>query len=99
MRRDPLDDLLALQDERDLDEEESAELQSLVDRAGHAIIERGIREIAQTRGEPVEHVRAEIMDAAARSSAVWNALQNDPARMAEEVRAAKERRRTRRKAG
>jgi len=94
-----LDDLRTLRDERDLDEEESAELQSLVDEVGHAIIEQGIQEIAHARGLPAERVRVEIMEAAARSSAAWHALQNNPARMAEEVRAAKERRRARRKAG
>jgi len=93
-----LDDLRALRDERDLDNEESAELQSLVDEAGHAIIERGIQEIAHARGLSTDRVRGEIMEATERSSAAWHALQNDPARMAEEVRAAKERRRARKKA-
>lgn len=93
-----LNDLLALQDERDLDEEESAELQSLVDRAGHAIIERSIREIAQARGEPADRVRAEIMANVNRLSALWAELETNPARMAEAVREAKERRRARRKA-
>lgn len=94
-----LDELRALRDERDLDQDESAELQSLIDEVGRAIIEHGILEIARTRGEPADRVRAEIMEASARSSATWNALQNDPALMTEAVREAKERRRVRGKAG
>ncbi len=87
-----LDNLRALRDERDLDEEESAELQSLVDATNRAVIERGIQEIAQAQGIPADRVRAEIMAAVEWSSALWAALKADPALMAEAVREAKERR-------
>jgi len=93
-----LDDLRALRDERDLDDEESAELRALLDASNRAVIERGIQEIAQAQGIPADRVRAEIMADVERSSALWAALKADPARMAEEVRAAKERRRAMRAA-
>jgi len=88
-----LDKLVALRDERDLDEGESAELHALMGEANRAMIERGIQDIAQTRGEPPDHMRAEIMAEVERLSALWENLQADPARMAEAVREAKERRR------
>jgi len=88
-----LDDLRALRDERDLDDEESAELHALLDASNRAVIERGIQEIAQAQGIPADRVRAEIMVDVERSSALWAALKADPARMAEAVREAKVRRR------
>jgi hypothetical protein len=88
-----LDDLLALRDERDLDEEENAELHALIDASNHAVIERDIQEIAQVRGEPADRVRAEIMANVDRLSTLWEELEADPVRMAEAVREAKARRR------
>ncbi len=87
-----LDELGALGDERNLTEEESAELHALVNATNRAVIERGIQEIAQMRGEPVDRVRAEIMANVERLSALWEDLRANPARMAEAVREAKERR-------
>lgn len=94
-----LSDLLALQNERDLDQDENAELHALIDASNRAVIGRGIQEIAQARGEPADRVRAEIMANVNRLSTLWKELEADPARMAEAVREAKERRRARRKAG
>jgi len=88
-----LDALLALRDERDLDDGESAESHALTGEANRAVIERGIQDIARTRGEPPDRVRAEIMAKVERSSALWEDLQANPARMAEAVREAKARRR------
>ncbi len=94
-----LDDLLAFRDERDLDEDESVELHALLDASNRVVIERGIQEIAQARGEPADRVRAEIMANVNRLSTLWAELEADPARMAEAVREAKARRGARRKVG
>lgn len=79
-------------DEEALKPAERAEVDRLRTAIAGAVVNGGLHDIADRRGVPVERVRAEIMVAAAQSSARWKSLQADPALMAVAVREAKTRR-------
>ena len=90
-----LSELFDLRDWRPLTDEERAELDALVGEWGRAISEREYTEVAHRRGISVEQARAESLAEIERVLAWWKDVEADPARRAEVVRDAQERRRTR----
>jgi len=90
-----LSELFDLRDRRPLTDEERAELDALVGAWGYAISEREYTAVAHRRGISVEQVRAESLAEVERVLAWWKDVEADPARRAEVVRDAQERRRTR----
>jgi hypothetical protein len=90
-----LSELFDLRGRRPLTDEERAELDALVGAWGRAVSEREFGEVARRRGIPVEQVRAESLAEIERVLAWWKDVEADPARRAEVVRDAQERRRTR----
>ncbi len=90
-----LSELFDLRGRRPLTDEERAELDALVGAWGRAVSEREFGEVARRRGIPVEQVRAESLAEIERVLAWWKDVEADPARRAEVVCDAQERRRTR----
>jgi len=90
-----LSELFDLRDRRPLTDNERVELDALVGAWGRAISEGEYTEVARRRGIPVEQVRAESLAEIERVLAWWKDVEADPARRAEVVRDAQERRRTR----
>lgn len=85
---DPLDpersrrlkSLYSWQSQRALTEAEWAEMRALVDEEGRRLYERGVQDIAATRGQPVEQVRAELAADLEQKRAWRRDLAADPAR-------------------
>lgn len=79
-QRRRLQSLYNEQSGRALTEAEWAEMRALVDEEGRRLYERGVQDIAATRGQPVEQVRAELAADLEQKRAWRRDLEADPAR-------------------
>ena len=80
-------------DDRLLTLNEDDELEALSREMARALIARHIEALAREHHIPTEEARARIMAATADAALFWEAIATDPARMAAEVEAARDRRR------
>jgi len=90
-----LQSLYNRQHRRSLTDAEWAEMDELVAAWGRGVYERGVRDIAAQRGQPVEQVRAELAAERDRILTWRRELDADPARLRALIDEARERRQAR----